>query len=142
MNNRSFNVLVGIIGVWNDKVLLLQRSKKERFMPGVWGIPAGKVEFGEKAEEAVLRELREEAGITGEISHIVGTMNFMSKKDGNILHNIQINYLINLISDDVMLDTSSDNFAWISPNDIDSPKLDDFTRTSIQPAFKRENHDG
>lgn len=46
----------------NGRVLLLQRSayKDEG---GSWGVPAGKLEYGETPEEAAKRELSEETGI-------------------------------------------------------------------------------
>jgi 8-oxo-dGTP pyrophosphatase MutT (NUDIX family) len=50
------------------EVLLLKRSEKARFMPGVWVFPGGSLDETDGAEEAglracALRELAEEAGI-------------------------------------------------------------------------------
>jgi 8-oxo-dGTP pyrophosphatase MutT (NUDIX family) len=50
------------------EVLLLKRTEKARFMPGVWVFPGGGVDAGDGEGEAghracALRELREEAGI-------------------------------------------------------------------------------
>ena len=50
------------------EVLLLKRSEKARFMPGVWVFPGGSVDEGDGVDEArfkacALRELEEEAGI-------------------------------------------------------------------------------
>lgn len=43
--------------------LMLLRSENARNDKGMWGIPGGLVEFGEKVEDAVIREAKEECGL-------------------------------------------------------------------------------
>ncbi|MFD8263128.1 NUDIX domain-containing protein [Streptomyces griseoluteus] len=64
MLDQQFSLLVAAIAVRNDRVLLLQRSEGEKFLPGAWGVPCGKIEFGEELEDAVLREMKEESGLS------------------------------------------------------------------------------
>ena len=47
----------------DGRVLIAQRPEG-RSMAGLWEFPGGKVEQGERPEEALIRELREELGIT------------------------------------------------------------------------------
>ncbi|NUP61423.1 MAG: NUDIX domain-containing protein [Nonomuraea sp.] len=47
-----------------DRVLLCRRSAGRRWYPGVWDLPGGHVEEGEEPRESLVRELREELGIT------------------------------------------------------------------------------
>lgn len=42
------------------RVLLLLRGPTDRWMPGRWNLPGGKIDPGESAYEAALRETREE----------------------------------------------------------------------------------
>lgn len=44
--------------------VLLQRRPEGKAMAGLWEFPGGKVEEGELPEAALIRELREELGIT------------------------------------------------------------------------------
>ena len=44
-----------------DRVLLIQRARAPYF--GLWTLPGGRLEPGETAEEAAVREIREEVGL-------------------------------------------------------------------------------
>lgn len=46
-----------------DKLLLFKRAEGERQEPGSWGFSGGKVDAGESASEALVREVKEETGI-------------------------------------------------------------------------------
>ena len=47
----------------DNRVLIAQRPPAKS-MPGLWEFPGGKLEPGETPEDCVLRELREELGVT------------------------------------------------------------------------------
>jgi 8-oxo-dGTP diphosphatase len=47
-----------------DGRVLLARRPSGRSMAGLWEFPGGKVEEGERPEEALIREMSEELGIT------------------------------------------------------------------------------
>jgi len=53
---------VGVVVKYKDKVLLCKRNAQGSF-PGMWSIPAGKVEDGEETMEAAKREFFEETAI-------------------------------------------------------------------------------
>lgn len=129
---QRYNILVGAIPVRDQKILLLQRSETEKFMPGAWGLPSGKIDFGEDLREAVLRELSEEAGLAGTVQRLCGYSTFFSTKDGDDLHNLQINFLVAAALGPVTLDHSNQAFRWISPNEVRDSELDDFTKNTIQ----------
>jgi 8-oxo-dGTP pyrophosphatase MutT (NUDIX family) len=58
----------GIVFVAPDgEVLLLRRSGEEENYAGHWALPGGKAEEGETAEDAAIREAREECGIDATI---------------------------------------------------------------------------
>jgi 8-oxo-dGTP diphosphatase len=48
----------------HGRLLLGKRSTHRRAYPGVWDLPGGHVEAGERIEQALVRELREELGVT------------------------------------------------------------------------------
>ncbi len=85
-------LLAAAILVHEDRVLLVRRSKTESFLPGVWGVPCGKVEPGEKPDEAAVRELREETGLDGIVVRYVGETAFPSVWRGRHVLNVQSNF--------------------------------------------------
>lgn len=50
----------------DDKYLIMKRSKRTS-SSGLWSFPGGKIEEGETEDDAVLRELKEETGLNGQI---------------------------------------------------------------------------
>lgn len=88
--------LAAAIVVHDDKVLVVRRSAREGYLPGVWGVPCGKVDVhrGERAREAALRELHEETGLNGEIICFAGWSKFVSNWRGRRTRNVQRNYLV------------------------------------------------
>jgi len=54
-------VAVALVDV-DDRVLIAQRPEG-KMLAGLWEFPGGKIEPGERPEDALIRELREELGI-------------------------------------------------------------------------------
>ena len=57
------------IAVRDRRFLLIKRGLPPR--KGSWGFPSGFIEEGESAEEACLRELKEETGLSGSVVELV-----------------------------------------------------------------------
>lgn len=64
-----------IIENGTGRVLLAQRPKGKR-LEGLWEFPGGKLEAGESAEEAILRELKEELHLDVRLKLKLGAFDF------------------------------------------------------------------
>ncbi len=82
--NRGYNLGVGGAVVRDDRLLLVRRASRRG--RGNWQVPGGFVEPDETIEQAVVREVREEAGVTGEVQGVIGLRNRCDPDIGNSLY--------------------------------------------------------
>ena len=64
--------------ILDNKILLVKEARGP--YEGMWGLPKGSVDEGEGPETAVLRELEEETGATGEIIGLAAMRSTMNKE--------------------------------------------------------------
>jgi mutator protein MutT len=55
--------VIAVVRTMDNTILMLKRVDTDRSYPGKWCFPGGRIDDGERAEQAVLRELQEETGI-------------------------------------------------------------------------------
>ncbi|MBI2002352.1 MAG: NUDIX domain-containing protein [candidate division NC10 bacterium] len=80
--------VAAIISNGEGKILLQRRSDN-----GLWGLPGGSVEIGESVRDAIVREVREETGLTVEVVRLIGVysdpkVQVVRYPDGNVVHYI------------------------------------------------------
>ncbi len=71
--------------VVNDKQEILLVLRKNEPRAGMWGLPSGFAETHETIEEAALRELHEETGITGKIVRLLDTKSHYNDFYGDLI---------------------------------------------------------
>jgi 8-oxo-dGTP diphosphatase len=79
---------VGVVCIRGDEVLLIRRGKPPR--QGEWSLPGGRIEPGERAIDAALRELREETGVEAEIVGLIDVVDGLFPEAG--MHYVLIDY--------------------------------------------------
>ncbi len=94
----------GLILDGENRVLLVKR----RFEPysGRWSIPGGHVEFGERLEEALRRELREEVGLNvlNSRPYAVVELIVRGRERGVAFHYIIVDFLVTNYSGSLTVD--------------------------------------
>lgn len=78
---RSPVAAVGIVCFRGDDVLLVRRGQPP--LEDAWSLPGGRIEWGERAADAALRELKEETGCSAELAGLIDVVDaFLSSRSG------------------------------------------------------------
>ena len=85
---------VGVVCLRGDEVLLIRRGQPPRL--GEWSLPGGRIEAGERAVDAALRELREETGVEAEIIGLIDVVDGLFPEAGR--HYVLIDYAARWVS--------------------------------------------
>jgi 8-oxo-dGTP diphosphatase len=135
LNQPYQNRLAAAVVLDRDRILLVRRSRVERFLPGVWGIPCGKLGPGEDPAAGALRELKEETALIGEVCRLVGCSEFTSKWDERTVHNVQVNYLVRPLTSEITLPESDQEYRWVPIGELDDFGLDNHNLGAIKQAL-------
>ena len=92
MNYKSPKLTVDGIVLEDGKILLIKR--KNQPFEGKWALPGGFVEYGEKTENATVREVFEETGLKTKINHLVGVYSDPNRDPRG--HTVSIIYILDI----------------------------------------------
>jgi len=87
---KSPRLTVDGVIIKNKKILLIRR-KNEPFK-GKWALPGGFVSYGERVEDAVVREVKEETGLDTKIQRLLGVYSDPERDPRG--HTVSIAYLL------------------------------------------------
>ncbi|MFW9887915.1 MAG: NUDIX hydrolase [Candidatus Thorarchaeota archaeon] len=136
MSQRRFPTFpipsVGAVIVGAKGVLLIKRDKPP-FM-GLWNIPTGVINVGETQEEAVLREVREETGITGDVLRFLDTGDVILKdQNEQVEYHFVVNvYLIHAESHEFGAGSGPAEVAWFNPKSLPSGDMVDSVHKALR----------
>ncbi len=110
--------------------ILLCRSHKwdDKFI-----IPGGHVEYGEKMEDALIREIDEETGLKIHDIRLLGIKEcFYTNDFYKDRHFLFIDYQCRTDSIDVVLNDEAEEYVWVKLSDIDKYELGGFTASLLE----------
>lgn len=98
-----------------DRFLLLKRDDSADVFPGCWDLPGGHLVEDESTRKGVLRELKEETGLLGEII-VTGEPHVVDSKYGEYrLHP----FLVRVDSVDIDLSEEHVDHRWVNAGELE-----------------------
>ena len=134
---------LGAYGICRDEAgrILLARLSVLEVDVGAWTLPGGGVDFGEHPDSAVVRELKEETGLDGEIEEVAGIFSHVYSGSafagGGDLHFIGIVYRMRIVGGGLRdeIDGTTDTSAWFGPADLSGIRLVELAQFAVGLVF-------
>lgn len=118
MENDNKKIIVAIKAIiYNEggKILTIRRSKTAGRRALTWDLPGGNLEFGEKIEDSILREVKEETGLEVRELLILGVSEAF---DSDYTFRVTIGYTAKAKTTEVLLSYEHDDFKWVTPGEF------------------------
>ncbi len=116
------------------KLLMLQSHK----WPGKYVVPGGHVELGERLEDTVRREAREETGLEVRDLRFLCWQEFVyDPAFWKPRHFLFFDYACQTDSTEVVLNDEAESFVWVEPEKALELPIDDYSRRSIQKYLEQ-----
>ncbi len=100
-----------------QKVLVLKRSKKEKFHTGAYDLPGGHVDKGESVAEALQREVEDETGLVTESGDILAVREY--PKEHEMFDKIKaLRFIAYYKGGEVKLSEEHSGFEWLTFDEV------------------------
>lgn len=103
----------------DNKVVLIKRLNNP--YKDYWAIPGGFVEYGEKVEDAAVREAKEETGLDIELIKLVGVYSDPNRNPRG--HTVTIAFLSKIVGGTLKSDSDAKDAKFIEINELKNMKL-------------------
>lgn len=123
------------------KVFLPKRADTKKFLPSVYELPGGHIDFGEGLIEGLKREINEEFGVEISVGDPFASFTYTNEVKGS--HSVEIIYFATFLSplEDITLNPEDHSeYEWFAENELEkvmtaNKRGDDLEILTIKKAF-------
>ena len=130
---------VGAVVVDEGRVLLVRRGNEP--LRGHWSLPGGLLELGESLTDGVVREVREETGLTVEPLELIELLDRIYREGERVrYHYVIADYLCRVAGGDLKADSDADAVRWVERaewNSHSALQLDPVTVRVMEAGWQR-----
>jgi 8-oxo-dGTP diphosphatase len=128
---------VGALILRRGRVLLVERGREP--LKGYWSLPGGVLELGERLEDGVRREVREETGLLVEPIGIFEVFQRISHdaRGHPEYHYVLVDYLCRVVGGQLHASDDASRVEWAPRKDLAARKITEGTLEVIERAFRR-----
>ena len=119
------------------RILLHRRADNNH-----WGLPGGSIEVGETADQAAVREVREETGYEVEVIRLIGVYSdpkFTTVRypDGQVVSYVSVTFECRVVGGAPQLSDESSAVEWFDPRILPQPFLPNHV-PRVEDAINRQ----
>jgi len=124
---------IGAVIVKDNKVLLIKRAGDPG--RGLWSIPGGLVELGEKIKDAVRREVKEETGLDVRVGEIADVTEIITRdEEGKVkYHFVIVDFFAEVLRGELKPSSDALEAKWVEFKDLRKYRLTE----TVERLFKK-----
>ncbi|WP_344319743.1 NUDIX hydrolase, partial [Actinocatenispora thailandica] len=108
-----------VVDVREDGTFGVLIGKHDRRGRLIWSLPKGHVELGETLEQTAVREIEEETGVSSEVRHRLGEVDYWFMLHGEKIHKTVHHFLLRFVDGELSdRDREVVEVAWVPLDDI------------------------
>ena len=125
----------GVVCFRGAEVLLIRRGRPP--LEGSWSLPGGRIEWGERAADAALRELTEETGVQAELLGLIDVVDGLFGAGEDACHYLLVDYAACWISGEPLAGDDASEAAFVPIDALEGLGLWDETVRVIRLAWEK-----